>query len=166
MEEEGLGRKPALGHRVNDDLGSIGSVQVMPCIPASGSNPPGYGVSDAGEGSRRLCWCIASVAGQGNAGSWSVLGTASFWGSLRVNAREKNHKTITWNKCRTRVLKSTTRSFLEVPAGAASLHCSSASCPGRQGGGLDASPLAPRSSFLDPPSCPGKGRHLPVLGSA
>lgn len=29
------------------------------------------------------------VAGQGNASSWSVLGTASFWGSIRENARER-----------------------------------------------------------------------------
>lgn len=120
-------------------------------------------------GERWLCRCIASVAGQGDAGSWSVLGTASFWGSLVLNARKKKKKpkpTITWNNCKTRVPKSTTRSFLEAPAGAASLLCSSASCPGRQGGGLDVSPSAPLSSLLDPPSCPGKGRHLPVLGSA
>lgn len=113
-----------------------------------------------------LCRCITSVAGKGDAGSWSVLGTASFWGSLRVNARKKRKPTITWNNCRTRVLKSTTRSFLEAPTGAVSLHCSAASCPGRQGGGLDVSPLALLSSFLDPPSCPGKGRRFPVLGSA
>ena len=137
---------------VDDDLGSIGSVQTMPCVPLPW------------DGSAGSVGALLLVAGQGDAGSWSVLGTASFWGSLRVNARKK--KTITWNNCRTRVLKSTTRSFLEAPAGAASLHCSSASCPERQGGGFDMSPLALLSSFLDPPSCPGKGRHLPVLGSA
>lgn len=71
-----------------------------------------------------FCWFFVSAAGQGHAGSQSVLGTASVWGSLQVNAGNKN--TMPWNSHRTYVLKSTTGSFLEAPAGAINLHCASA----------------------------------------
>lgn len=70
--EEDLGRIPAVGVGLGGDLGSVGSAQAMLCIPLSWEGR----------------WLHPSplVAGQGRAGSWSVLGTTSFWGSLGANA--------------------------------------------------------------------------------